>query len=224
MCFACLSGVDVIWDLGLFYLFPFIEGFFLFSLSECFGSSNLHLPVTLSYSLCLFLVSSLFSHQSNTRLRCITGPFPAPEGVPHVFPAQVPMVSLEQRPQLMLMHHFFFVSLILVMAMDTKTAQTIAPQSLTARSWTQIKMVWVMSVMRMMITMAFLTSCPQALITVGWSPTQGRRMIMVMWGCRSHLVFQHWCLSQALYVQFGTVTMHAFVHPRGIPIHGSSLA
>lgn len=65
------------------------------------------------------------------------------------------------------------------MAMGTRTAQTIAPPSLTVPSWTRIKMGWVMSVMMTMITMAFLTSCPQALTTAGWSPTQGRRMTMV---------------------------------------------
>lgn len=81
---------------------------------------------------------------------------------------------------------FLFVSLLVVMAMGTRTAQTIAPPSSTALSWTRIRMGWVMSVMRMMITMAFLTSCPLALTIAGWFPIQGRKMIMVRWAFRSH--------------------------------------
>jgi len=76
---------------------------------------------------------------------------------------------------------FLFVSVLTAMAMGTRTAQTTAPPSLTAPSWTQIRTGWVTSVMRMMIMMAFLTSCPRALTTAGWSLTQARKMIMVRW-------------------------------------------
>lgn len=81
---------------------------------------------------------------------------------------------------------FLFVSVLVATAMGTRTARTIAPPSLTAPSWTRIRMGWVTSVTRTMIMMAFLTSCPQALTTAGWSPTQGRKMIMVRWAFRSH--------------------------------------
>lgn len=80
---------------------------------------------------------------------------------------------------------FLFVSVLAAMVMGTRTAQTTAPPSLTAPSWTPIRMGWVMSVMRTMIMMAFLTSCPLALTTAGWSPTQGRKMTMVSWAFSS---------------------------------------
>lgn len=66
-----------------------------------------------------------------------------------------------------LMPLFLFVSVLAVMVMGTRIAQTTAPPLSTAPSWTQIRMGWVMSVMRMMIMMAFQISCLQALTTVG---------------------------------------------------------
>lgn len=91
-----------------------------------------------------------------------------------------------QRQELILTYHFFLVSVLAVMVMGTRTAQTIALLLLTAPSWTQIRMGWVMSVMMMMIMTAFLTSCLRALTTAGWSPTWGRKMIMVRSALRSH--------------------------------------
>lgn len=85
MCLTRPLGVDVVWDLGLWYLFPLHVSFFFFSLSEYFYSStlSLHLPATLSYSFCLFRVSLLFIHLSDTRPWCCTALFLAP-GVPPV--------------------------------------------------------------------------------------------------------------------------------------------
>lgn len=66
-----------------------------------------------------------------------------------------------------------------VMEMDTRTAQTTAPPSLTAPSWTLIRMASVTSVMMMMTTMASQTWCPRDQTTAGWSPTQPRRIATV---------------------------------------------
>lgn len=67
----------------------------------------------------------------------------------------------------------------IVTEMDTRTAQTTVPQSLTAPSWTLIRMGWVTSVTTMMIMMGFQISCPRALITADWFPTRDRKMTTV---------------------------------------------
>lgn len=102
--------------------------------------------------------------------------------------------------------------MVAAMVMGTRTAQTIALLLLTAPSWTQIRTGWVMSVMTMMIMMAFLTSCPRALTTAGWSPTRGRKMIMVRWAFRSHLD------SQALHSSPGITHVHQDA-TRSLPMH-----
>lgn len=133
----------------------------------------------------MFLLSLQFSHLSNNRL-CSHWSASSCRAGTALFPPQVSVLFPVHRQGLMLAYHFFFVSVLAAMVMGTRTAQTTALPSLTAPSWTQIRTGWVMSVMMMMIMMAFPTSCPRALTTAGWSPTQGRKMIMVRWAFRSH--------------------------------------
>lgn len=142
-----------------------------------------------------------------------------------VFPPQVFVLFPVQRQELMLAYHFFFASVLAAMVMGTRTAQTIAPPLLTAPSWTQIRTGWVMSVMRMMIMTAFLTSCPRALTTAGWSPTQGRKMIMVRWAFRSHFDSQALHSSPDCVHQDDTqsLPMHTLI-PGTAPALGGPLA
>lgn len=144
------------------YLSPLPVGLPCISLSRYFYSfrPSPTSSASLFYGL---LVSLLPNHPSDTRLWC--PPFSVSQGCPswisHLGAGVLPIQRWELMPL------FLFVPVLAVMAMGTRIAQTTAPPLSTAPSWTQIRTGWVTSAMRMMIMMAFLISCHQALTTVG---------------------------------------------------------